>query len=124
MRTEQVCFDPLFHNLTVHNPVDVSASHGRFLPRRWDPLKRTYMLEPKGVVDSHHVALRDQELGGDMDVEGGEVGGDLLFECLFLARLGVALRRAHAQNHCRASTHHITAVRHGADNVERRHPIE
>src|SRR5215831_14735523 len=82
-QVQHVPFSPLFHNLAVYNPVDVGAGNGRFLPRWWDPLKRTCVLEPNGIVDSHHVALRDQELGCEMDVvEGGEVGGNQVFECL------------------------------------------
>src|SRR5260370_25735741 len=78
----EVRFEPLFHNLAVHNPVDVRAGSGRFVPRRRDPLKRTGVLDPVGIVDDHHFALRDAELGRDMDVEGRQVGGEELFECL------------------------------------------
>jgi len=40
------------------------------------------VLDPIGVVDDDHVALRDEELGRDLDVESGQVGGEQLFECL------------------------------------------
>src|SRR5579859_349469 len=80
-QAERVPFGPLFHNLAVYNVIDVSAGKARFLPRRWDALKFPGMLESYGIVGRHHLALRDQELGGEMDfAEGGEVGGKQVFE--------------------------------------------
>ena len=76
----EVSFEPLLHDLAVHDPVDVNASSGRFLSRRQDPLKLTYVLDPIGIVDDHHVALRDEELARVLDIEGGEVGGEQLLE--------------------------------------------
>jgi len=40
------------------------------------------VLDPIGIVDDHHVALRDEELGRHLDVESGQVGGEQLLECL------------------------------------------
>src|SRR6266542_5945294 len=53
---KHVCFEPLFHKLAVHDPVDVSAGNAQFLPRRWDSLKLPPVLEPIGIADDHHVA--------------------------------------------------------------------
>src|SRR5579859_1471194 len=82
-QAERVPFGPLFHNLAVHDVVNVSTGKARFLPRRWDALKVPGVLDPNGIVGRHHLALRDQELGGEMDLtEGGEVGGKQVFEGL------------------------------------------
>jgi hypothetical protein len=84
-QAKHVNFNPLLHDLAVHNPVDVNAGKGRFLPRWWDPLKLPFVLGPIGIVDGHHVALRDEELGGVLDIEGGEVDGEeVLFLCIVL----------------------------------------
>jgi hypothetical protein len=39
------------------------------LPRRWDPLKRTSVPDPIGIVDDHHVALRDEETARVLDTK-------------------------------------------------------
>src|SRR5262249_12669452 len=78
----EVSFEPLFHSLAIHNPVDVGARDRHFPACSWDALKLAGVLDPIAVVDDHHVALCDEELGRDIDVEGGQVGGEKLFECL------------------------------------------
>ncbi len=79
---KQVTFDPLFHNLAVGDPVDVGTGDAGLLPCCWDALELAFVLEAIGIVDDHHVVLRHEEFGRVIDIEGGEVGGDQLPECL------------------------------------------
>ena len=77
-----VSLEPLFHDLAVHDVVDVNTGKGRFLLRRRDALKLTGVLSPIGIVDGHPIALRDEELARVTHIESGEVGGERLLQCL------------------------------------------
>src|SRR6266702_5286316 len=81
-KAKQVTLDPLFRDLAGGDPVDVSAGNAGLLPRGRDALELAFMLEPIGIVDDDHVVLRYQEFGRVVDIEGSEVSGDQLLECL------------------------------------------
>jgi hypothetical protein len=67
-QAKHVNFDPLLHDLAVHNPVDVNAGKGRFLPRWGDPLKHPYVLGPIGIVDGTRSpsAMRNSGVSGSL----------------------------------------------------------
>ena len=81
-QAEHVGFDPPVNYLAIHNAVDISAGHGRCRPRRWDTLEHTGVLGLIGIVDDHHLAFCDEELGRDLEIEGSEVGAEQLLERL------------------------------------------